>query len=95
MNLDELRELSEKATAGPWMTWHGDDSYAMNCAGLVNERCDHEYVDDDGHAQHTVALTLLQQPRYASHVAASWDEDAAFIVAAVDYVRSLLSESDR
>ena len=87
MNIEELRSLEAVATAAPWHEWHGDDRHAMNCTGITSEPCAHEMVDEEGHAQHTIALTLLQEPRYASlgvkpdYSDWLWDENAALIVA--------------
>lgn len=94
-DLDAIDKLAEAATPGPWHGWHGDDDDAMNCYGVCSEPCSHERVDEATHAGHTIALTLLQQPRYADlsdnerygtpewHEAARWYENTRYI-AAVD-----------
>ena len=91
-----LRALREKATPGPWMFWHGDDSSCMNCYGVTAGPCDHEYVDEGGHAGHVIALTLLQEPRLASMTSdgGRWQENTQLIVAAVNALPGLLDALD-
>lgn len=81
VNLDRLTELAAEATPGPWRMWHGDDSYAMNCYAVVSGDGRAEYVNEEGFYRQVVAITLLQEPRYATNDSKRWDEDAAFIAA--------------
>lgn len=96
--LEAIRQREQAATQGPWFFWHGDDTHSMNCYGVTLERCSHDYVDEADHAEHTVALTLLQEPRLASPGAHSgdrgwgdWDDNSEFIAHARTDVPLLLA----
>ncbi|MEW2079530.1 hypothetical protein ACFZAG_38990 [Streptomyces sp. NPDC012403] len=94
--LDELDELVQAATPGPWFVRNLDDEYAMNLVAVgttpdtgLGERWpafDHREI---------VAATLVQQPRYVDTADARWDENAQFIATAREAVPRLIAEIRR
>ncbi len=73
--------LAEKATPGPWSTANPDDQSSMNMVlvqtGAADVEADPAWKAED--CGRVVAITLLQDPRYADHDSELWDENAAMI----------------
>ncbi|MFC8536675.1 hypothetical protein ACFUJY_22415 [Streptomyces sp. NPDC057249] len=91
--LDELDELAQAATPGPWFVRGLDDEYAMNLVAVST-------TPDTGLGEHwpnfdhreIVAATLVQQPRYVDAADERWDENAQFIATAREAVPRLVAE---
>lgn len=91
--LDELDELEQAATPGPWFVRSLDDEHAMNLVAVSTTpetglgerwpRFDHREI---------VAATLVQHPRYVDTSDERWDENAQFIAAAREAVPRLVAE---
>ncbi|MCX3064240.1 hypothetical protein [Streptomyces beihaiensis] len=94
--LDELDELAQAATPGPWFVRHLDDEHAMNLVA-VSTMPDTGLGERWPHFDHreTVAATLVQSPRYVDTADERWDENARFIAAAREAVPRLLAEIRR
>ncbi|MEU8971291.1 hypothetical protein AB0D11_18815 [Streptomyces monashensis] len=94
--LDDLEELVQAATPGPWFVRVLDDDHAMNLVAVST-------VPDTGASersrtfdcQEIVAATLVQQPRYVDIADERWDENARFIAAARECVPRLIAEIRR
>ncbi len=94
--LDELDELAQAATPGPWFVRGLDDEHAMNLVavsttpdtGLGERWPDFDYRE-------IVAATLVQQPRYVDAADERWDENAQFIATAREAVPRLVTEIRR
>ncbi|GAA4984648.1 hypothetical protein [Kitasatospora paranensis] len=94
--LDELDELAQAATPGPWYVQGLDDANAMNLVAVST-------VPDLGPTKRwpgfdhreIVAATLVQQPRYVDVADERWDENAFFIAAARNTVPLLVAEVRR
>ncbi|MGI5248937.1 hypothetical protein [Actinacidiphila glaucinigra] len=94
--LDDLDELAQAATAGPWFVRLLDDDHAMNLVAVSTvpdtglgerwPRFDHHEI---------VAATLVQQPRYVDIADERWDENARFIATARESVPRLINEIRR
>ncbi|KIE23111.1 hypothetical protein LK08_31670 [Streptomyces sp. MUSC 125] len=91
--LDELDELTQAATPGPWFVRSLDDERAMSLVAVsttpdtgLGER----WPDFDHHE--IVAATLVQHPRYVDTADECWDENAQFIAAAREAVPRLVAE---
>ena len=94
--LDLIEELANSATPGPWYVRQLDDREAMSLVAIST-------VPDTGlgerwpnfqHGQ-IVALTLVQDPRYASVADERWDENASFIASARHDIPRLVAEVKR
>lgn len=94
--LAAIQERCDGATPGPWFWDNPDDENCMNAYAVFTGRGG---IDDfgPGYADHEriVAITMLQTPRYASHVAGRWEEDADFIANARADVPRLVAEVRR
>ncbi|TRV82105.1 hypothetical protein FKN01_02225 [Streptomyces sp. 130] len=94
--LDELEELAQAATPGPWFVRCLDDEHAMNLiavsttpdTGLGDRWPNFDYRE-------IVAATLVQQPRYVDAADERWDENAQFIATAREAVPCLVAEIRR
>lgn len=85
-NLDELERLLAQATPGEWHVTNPDDDYFMN-AYVVTD--DPTHYDLENH-RHNIAITLLQQPRYAD--AKEYEENAELIVALHNSAPAMIAE---
>ena len=98
MNLQPIKARCEAATPGPWFVVRGDDDHAMGAVGIATgERVSDDFFEYGRCADHekTVAVTLWQAPRIATHQSNRWHEDAAFIASARTDVPALLAEVAR
>jgi hypothetical protein len=94
--LDDLDELAQAATPGPWHVRDLDDDDAMSLVAVST-------VPDTGRGERwpgfdhheIIAATLVQQPRYVDVADELWDENAAFIAAARQAVPRLITEIRR
>ncbi|WP_031087031.1 hypothetical protein [Streptomyces sp. NRRL WC-3549] len=94
--VDELDELAQAATPGPWFVRCLDDEHAMNLVvvstapdtGLAERWPDFDYGE-------IVAATLVQRPRYVDAADERWDENAQFIATAREAVPRLVAEIRR
>ena len=91
--LDELDELAQAATPGPWFVRVLDDEHAMNLVA-VSTTPDTGIGERWPHFDHReiVAATLVQQPRYVDAADERWDENAQFIATAREAIPRLVAE---
>ena len=96
---EELRRIEERVdntTPGPWFVRELDDAAAMSMVAIST-------VPDTGagerwpnfQAEEIIALTLVQEPRYANTADERWDENASFIAHARQDVPRLIAEIKR
>lgn len=82
MNLDQLQELTDKATSGPWHKFDSYESYGENKGKWEGARIvaaalrPKEYWHDEG------AVTICSTFDYEEGGVCSTEEDAKFIIAA-------------
>lgn len=94
-DLDAIEARARAATAGPWYVCYLDDDHAMNLTAVATEVIPTGTRWPNFDPAKVVAATLVQQPRYVSHAAECWDEDADFIAQARADVPRLLQEVRR
>ncbi|WP_405537713.1 hypothetical protein OG787_33560 [Streptomyces sp. NBC_00075] len=94
--LQLIEERSDSATPGPWFVRQLDDREAMSLVAVstVPDTGLGERWPDFPSAQ-MVALTLVQDPRYADVSDELWDENARFIAHARQDVPRLVAEVRR
>lgn len=96
---EELRRIEERVdntTPGPWFVRELDDQAAMSMVAIST-------VPDSGggerwpnfQAGEIIALTLVQEPRYAGIADEHWDENASFVAHARQDVPRLIAEIRR
>lgn len=92
MTDDELSTWEAQAAAatpGPWFLADGDDSSCMTLIGVATGS------NIEGVPEEVVCLTLLQDPKMATHSSGLWDENAIFIASARTAVPALIAEVRR
>src|SRR5262249_1802363 len=91
--LQDLLELANRATPRPWYVRHLDDSHAMNLTAIsVTPDTGKGEMWPDFASREIIAATLVQEPRYVDIADGKWDENATYIVAAANYLTSLIEE---
>jgi len=92
--LESLLDLAGRATPRPWYVRRLDDDQAMNLIGISTEKDSglHERFEVLFHGDELLAATLVQHPRYVCSADQKWDENADYIVAAVNVLPSLIEE---
>ncbi|MEW2626290.1 hypothetical protein [Streptomyces sp. NPDC048106] len=93
---EELDELAQAATPGPWFVRSLDDEHAMNLVAVST-------VPDTGLGERwpsfdhreIVAATLVQHPRYVDTADEHRDENAQFIAATRETVPRLIADIRR
>jgi hypothetical protein len=95
--LDAMERVASEATPAPWFVRYTDDNHYMNARYVSTTKGPgrHDGLQgmgsDSNGGEDVVAITLLQAPCLACHVAERWDEDAAFIAAARSDVPALIA----
>jgi hypothetical protein len=90
---DASLTLARNATPTPWYVRHLDDSDAMNLIAISSS-------PDTGkgerfprfNSNELVAATLIQAPRYVDIADGKWEENAAYIAAAANFLPLLIEE---
>lgn len=87
-----ITERLNRATPGPWHVENPDDDHFMNALVVVagDEPYGNRVADDRESYGRVVAITLLQQPRYACIDDDRWDENSALISHAPSDIAYLL-----
>lgn len=95
-DLEDIEELCDAATPGPWFMRTLDDDAAMSLVAIStspgNGEAERWPAFNSGEI---VAATLVQRPRYVSVSDHLWDENAAFIVMAREFLPQLVGEVRR
>ena len=96
VELDEMQQRCDTATAGPWFIRVLDDAHAMTLYAVSTKPDTNQGERWPDFEQWTmVAATLVQEPRYVSIEDERWVENARFIAHARSDVPRLVAEVRR
>lgn len=97
LDLEPIKKRLEGLPEGPWYSRGADDEWSMRAQLITTEEETHAYLEDFD-SEKVIALTFLQQPRFAdnnqhgaiSHFIANARADVPALITEVERLRSLL-----